>query len=213
MPLYNENTIQSLIDLVGWSEAVQPSEIAVTSQNVTATSGRYFSSFHQTAIVENVDATLVNPDKTNETLNTLLYKMKRDTVLEVLNRIYDSNPLAYQSQQQLDGRIVTSINFAAEYDLLTANRISVFSDVIGYNMACRCLQLFATSTRSNRLQKIQEMNYEAIKVELEGVFGQDGKMIAKGAFYRYEQALKRAIEILFPTTTRTLNTLKGVHPW
>lgn len=212
--MYNATTIQNLVDLVGWSPAVPPSDIAVSVPNKTAISLRYYDSFHQAAIVENVDATLTNPDKDSDTLNALLLKMKKDTVLEVLNRIFDTNPLAYSQNQELNGKYVTSINYAVEYDLLIGNRINVFADVIGYNMAVRCLQLFTTSDRSNRLEAIQKMRPDEMKIELYGVFDTYGKLISQGAFHRYESALKRAIEILFPTTTSSKNVLRGKdHVW
>jgi hypothetical protein len=211
--LYNGTTIQNLMGLVGWQEAVPPTSILVTSANTASTSGRFFSSFHQSAIVENVFATLPNAQMDNDTLNALLLKMKKDSVLEVLSRIYDANPLAYRSSQEIDGKVVTSLNYALEYDTLTANNMSVFADPIGFNMAKRCLQLYVTSTRSNRLQAIQEMKYPELKAELDGIYSENGKMVAKGANYFYEEAIKRTIEILFPTIVKSEKVITGIHPW
>lgn len=208
--MYNETSIQLLIDRIGWSDPIQPNTvITLSSENLESESGRFFDSFHSLAIVENVFACISNKDVDNEELNDILYKMKKDSVLEVLNKIFTTNPLAYIKNQ--DGLI--SLNYKTDYSVDVLTKTSLFDDSIGYSMAVRCLQLFISSTRSNLKERKIGQSYEQLKVELEGVTNTEGVLIAKGAIGYYDASIINAIKILFPTETKSKKRLYGRHPW
>ena len=211
--LYNETTIQSLIDRIGWFEAIQPSAITLDPSNSESESGRFFNSFHQLCTIENVNSCIPNPGADNTALNDFLYKMKRDSVLEVLSGVFDNNPLAYRATQEIDGKTVTSLGYRAEYNDVVAQKISIFDNAIGYSMAVRCLQLFLTTNRSNRDKKVIDLSYDQMKLELEGFFNEYGKLIAQGSFQKYQHAVDLIIEILFPTKTTTNKRIIGRNVW
>lgn len=208
--MYNETSIQLLIDRIGWSNPIQPnSEITLSPENVESASGRFFSSFHQLSIVENVYKCVTNKDIDYQEFNTFLLKMKKDCVLEVLNKIFDTNPLANISVSE----DVKSLNYKSDYSSDITNKASLFDDTIGYSMATRCLQLFISSTRSNATETKIGQNYEKLKVELEGVINTEGVLIAKGTIGYYDASIINAIKILFPTETKSKKRLYGRKPW
>lgn len=207
--MYSELAIQTLIDRIGWREPVQPSEIVLSPENEESTSGRFFNSFHTTATVENVFACISNLDVDNDGLNEFLEEMKRDTVLEVLNKIFDTN---IRAKYQFNAGI-RSINFAPEYsDFIIANQ-SVFEESIGYSMVVRCFQLFISTIRSNENESAISMSFELLKSELEGMKNEYGKTIAIGHRAVYGIKISEAINILFPEENTNVPKLYGRRPW
>lgn len=213
--MYNNTSIQALVDRIGWAQSISPDpSITVDSDNLTANSGRYFNSFHQLATAENVKACISNMDATDATVNAYLMKMKRDNVLEVLNKVFDVNPLAYSATQQIDGKIVTSTGYsAAGYDTAIANHTSLFDNAIGYAGAIRALELFITTKRSNEESVDIDMTADQMRLEVEGLFDVNGKQVSGGLKWKYYAAIKAIVAILFPTKTSSLATLTGKHPW
>ncbi len=208
--MYDQTSIQLLIDRIGWSNPVQPNtEITLSIENLEGVSGRFFDSFHQLSIVENIYACIANKDVDDASFNDYLYKMKKDSVLEVLNKVFDTNPLA--NIKKSEG--VVSLNYKANYSLDIQSKTSLFDDAIGYAMAIRCLQLFISSSRSNLKERKIGQSYEALKVELEGVVNQEGVLIAKGAIGYYDASIINAIHILFPTETKSKKRIYGRQPW
>ncbi len=208
--MYNQTSIQLLIDRIGWNYPIQPNaDISLFDENLESASGRFFDSFHQLSTVENVFSCISNKDADNEVLNLTLLKMKKDSVLEVLNKVFDTNPLANLKNQEE----VISLNFKKDYSLDIQNKYSLFDDAIGYAMAIRCLQLFISSTRSNAKERKITQSYEALKVELEGVINEQGVLIAKGAIGYYDASIINAVKILFPTETKSKKRIFGRQPW
>jgi len=211
--MYNETTIQSRIDRIGWSQAIEPSPLTVDAENATAVSGRFYDSFHALNTVENVYACISNLEANDTTVNEFLYKMKRDAVLEVLNRVFDLNPLAYRATQEINGKTVTSLGYAIEYDGAVISHPSLFDEAIGYSMTIKCLQLFLTTKRSNIEESTISLSYDQMKLELEGMVNEYGKLVVSGSIQKFESAVARIIQILFPTTTSSTATIKGVSVW
>lgn len=208
--MYDQTSIQLLIDRIGWSNPIQPnSEIILSPENVESVSGRFFDSFHQLSIVENVYKCITNKDVGDTEFNDFLLKMKKDCVLEVLNKIFDTNPLANLSKTE----DVKSLNYKSDYTSDIALKTSLFDDAIGYAMAVRCLQLFISSTRSNNTERKIGQSYELLKVELEGVVNTEGVLVAKGAIGYYDASIINAIKIIFPTETKSKKRLYGRSVW
>lgn len=208
--MYDQTSIQLLIDRIGWNSPIQPNtDIVLSPENEESTSGRFFDSFHQLSIVENVFACINNKDVDNDSLNDILLKMKKDSVLEVLNKVFDTNPLANLKNQEE----VVSLNYKSDYSFDIQNKVSLFDDAIGYAMAVRCLQMFISSSRSNLKERKITQSYEALKVELEGVINEQGVLIAKGAIGYYDASIINAIKIIFPTETKSKKRIFGRQPW
>lgn len=208
--MYDQTSIQLLIDRIGWSNPIQPnSEITLSPENGESVSGRFYDSFHQLSIVENVYKCINNKDIDSDGFNTFLFKMKNDCVLEVLNKIFDTNPLANLSKTE----DVKSLNYKSDYTSDIALKTSLFDDAIGYAMTVRCLQLFISSTRSNNTERKIGQSYELLKVELEGVVNTEGVLVAKGAIGYYDASIINAIKILFPTQTKSKKRLYGRSVW
>jgi len=211
--MYDETSIQSLIDRIGWSQAIEPSPLTVDAENATAVSGRFFDSFHVLNTAENVYACISNLESTDDTVNEFMYKMKRDSVLEVLNKVFDLNPLAYRRTQEVNGKNVTSLGYAIEYDAAIVSHESLFDEAIGYSMTMRCLSLFLTTKRLNLEESSINLSYEQMKLELEGMVNEYGKLVVHGTVQKFNSAINRVIEILFPTTTSSTATIRGVSVW
>lgn len=208
--MYDQSSIQLLINRIGWSNPIQPNtEITLSTQNLESASGRFFDSFHKLCTVENVFSCIPNKDVNSDSFNSYLLKMKKDSVLEVLNKVFDTNQLANIKKSEN----VESLNFKSDYSLDIVNKVSLFDDAIGYSMSIRCLQLFISSTRSNIKQRDIVHNYETLKSELEGVVNQEGILIAKGAIGYYDASIINAIKILFPTETKSKKRLYGRNYW
>jgi hypothetical protein len=208
--VYSQTSIQLLIDRIGWSNPIQPnSVITLSPENGESVSGRFFNSFHHLSIVENVYKCIENKDANEAVVNDFLLKMKKDCVLEVLNKIFDTNPLANNKKTE----DLVSLNWKTDYNTDIQSKISLFDDAIGYSMAVRCLQLFISSTRSNATERKLGQSYELLKVELEGVVNQEGVLIAKGALGYYDASIINAIKILFPTETKSKKRLYGRIVW
>ena len=208
--MYSEQSKIALFERIGWSNPIQPNtQIVLYAINTQATSGRFNDSFHQLAIVENVYKCINNSKITEADFNSHLYKMQKDCVLEVLNKIFDTNP--YAKLKVSNGK--KSINYKLDYTQDILDNLSLFDDAIGYAMSVRCLQLFISSTRSNAVERKVAQSYEVLKTELEGVVNQEGVLIAKGANGYYEASIINAINVLFPTEDYVKPRIFGRQPW
>lgn len=193
--MYNSTTITLLTERVGWSQAVPPTSLVVSAGNLTSTSGRFFDSFHTLVTAENVNDSVINLKIDTTNLNAYLAKMRKDAVLEVLNKLFDTNDLANYASTRTE----RSINYDANgYDALINKYQTVFDQAIGYSMAVRAIQLFITSERSNSAQRKMKASYEFLKSEIEGIRGPDGEVIAKGVNALFTLAIEDAKAILFP---------------
>lgn len=194
--LYNETAIQALIDRIGWNQSTVDSlNLTISDENLESTSTRQYKSFHSTSIVENVYYCLENDLTDNSELNAELLKMKREVVIEVLAKIFDTNVLA--NYAEIQG--VKSLNYAIEYSGVIQAKQSVFDESIGWCMASKCLRMFLTTNRSNSTETNLGMNYDLMKYELDGIKNEYGRSIGKGTLDNYEAAVTNAINVLFPT--------------
>lgn len=207
--LYNPAAIQALVERIGWDEPVPPTDIALTTDNVLSASGRFFTSFNLLVTVENVFKCIPNLDVTNDDLTVYLEKLKKDCVLEVLNKIFDSNPLAnYQYSGQ-----VRSINYLTDYSDVIISKAAIFDECIGNSMVVRCFQLFVATIRSNENERTIAASFELLMAQLEGLKNEYGKTIQKGYKSIFEDEIRKAIAVLFPTEDKKRPTLVGRSVW
>lgn len=197
--LYNGTSVDLLIGRIGWSQAVPPTTLVVDAPNLASSSGLFFNSFHELVTAENVNDCIRNLNIDVANLNVQLAKMKKDSALEVLNKVFDLNVLAnYPTSEG-----VVSTNYDVDgYDDLIASKLGVFDACIGYSMSVKALQLFITSERSNGTQRKMKAAYPYLKAELEGINDTDGNTMSSGANVQFTRSIKDAIEVLFPTTSR-----------
>lgn len=197
--LYTGTSVDLLIGRIGWAQAVPPTALVVDAPNLISNSGLYFNSFHELVTAENVNDCIRNLNIDVANLNTQLAKMKKDSVLEVLNKVFDLNVLAnYHTSVG-----VVSTNYNADgYDDMIASKLGVFDACIGYSMSVRGLQLFIASERSNGTQRKMKAAYPYLKSELEGINDTDGNTMSSGANVQFTRSIKDAIEVLFPTTSK-----------
>ena len=206
---YSSQAIQTLVDRIGWADTVPPSDFAVNSQNKIATSGRFVVDFHSLATAETVYDSIRNKDATEATLNDSLYKMKVAAVRKSLSRLFDNNPRANFYENNCNKRVDAS---GTDYSQLIISRASVFDDVLGYQLAVDTMELATTTSRSNLEERSNKTTWIQYRQELDGFFDADGKIVAKGLFYKLSLAQKYVVDILFPETNKT-PAIKGVSPW
>lgn len=208
--LYSGTSVTLLIGRIGWDVTIPPSPITVSNDNKASASGRFFNSFHQLVTAENVNDSVNNLKIAETDLNVYLAKMKKDSVLEVLNKLFDTNILAiYQKTEE-----VYSVNYdASGYDSLIEANITVFDQAIGYSMAVRAVQLFITSERSNGAQRKMKQSYDFLKSELEGIKDKDGNVLAVGVNSLFDISIQDANKVLFPTNSLTKPTLTARNYW
>jgi len=208
--MYNETSIQLLTDRIAWEIPMQPNtEITLSTENVEGVSNRFYSSFHPLAIVENIHQLVVNKDIVNDDFNDFLYKLKKDCALEVLNKVFDNNPYARVASTEE----WISLNYKSDYTSEISDKVSLFDDCLGYAMACKCLQLIISSTRSNNTQRKTNDTYNELKIELDGLMNQDGVVVAKGLKGEYALAIANTIQVLFPIKSRFKSKIYGRKPW
>lgn len=192
--LYNPTATSKLYDRIGWAEPVLPSTISVDPGNLMADSGRYYNSFHKLATVENVKSCIPNVKADGVALNKALAQMKKDAVLEVLSKVFDTNVRAnYAYTQEF-----ISINFASDYSDIILGNPALFDQAIGFGAAMKALELFLSTNRSNWDETKIGMNYSQTKGELEGFFTERGVLIGAGLTQKYEAAVITVIDVLFP---------------
>jgi hypothetical protein len=216
--MYSNTAQNALRGIIGWTQPIEPNELSITldPSNVESTLGKYFDGFHTLATPENVAYCIRQDQISNPDLNAKLLQMKEDAVKEVLRKIFDTNPLAKYAE--LQG--VQSINWASSYDTLISENLAVFEEAIGHSMASRCLQLFLNSPRSNETETRIGMTYGLMKIELDGLRNEYGRMIGDGTIAKMEAAITNAINVLFPTIKGAgigaqpdKPTLTGRRPW
>lgn len=194
--MYNEASIEALVKRIGWAEAVPPTTIVVSEDNLESTSGRYFNSFNPLVIVENILASITNKDADNDTLNTELSRLRSDGVNDVLLKVYNLNTRATAEVTNF----VTSINYAADYSAsIVANQQS-FDDAIGLSVAIKSLELISTTNRSNARANNPKIDNQEIQAFFHGAFSATGKVISKGLYAQYAEAIGKLIEVLFPVS-------------
>ena len=208
--MYNEQSKIALEGRIGWSNPIPPNtEITLTLDNDVSFSGRYFNSYHQLVIVENVYLCINNIDISNDDFNEYIAQMRIDCVNEVLNKIFDTNILAKAKSSKLG----YSLNFKQDYSDDILNNLSLFDDCIGYCMSVKCLQMFITSTRSNGGERQIAQSYEFLKSELEGFRNNEGVVVANGVNSFFEASISNVIEILFPIKETKKSTLSFIKIW
>lgn len=208
--MYDNTSIQVLVDRVGWALPIPPSTIVLTSDNTKSDSGRYFDAFHKMAIVENVFNVQPNHNISNADFNVYLYGLKKAATMKVLSAIFDLNERANLSIATSGLRVDIS---STDYSHMITTRASIFDDCIGYQVSCDVLELMLLTTRSNQTESVSKYNYQQLKVELDGFTNEGGHLVSKGVHFKLNASIIKAIDILFPRDDRSKKTIRGVSVW
>lgn len=208
--MYDNTSIQVLVDRVGWALPIPPSTIVLTSENTKSDSGRYYDAFHKMTIVENVFDVQPNHNISNTDFNLYLYGLKKAATMKVLSAIFDLNERANLSIATNGRRVDTS---STDYSQMITTRASIFDDCLGYQMACDVLEMILLTTRSNQTESISKYNYQQLKLELDGFTNEGGHLVSKGLHFKLNASIIKAIDILFPRDDRKQKTIRGVSVW
>ena len=192
---YNSQAIAALETRVGWAQPVPPSNITLSVNNISSTSGRTFDSYHKLATVENVKNTLGTGVTDQSAFQSQLDRLRKQSVLKALNAIYDRNPLANLTR----GVYGQNVNLSGvDYSPVIIDRANVFDDVIGYQMAYDIIQMMISTSRSNMTERAVNGTYETLQIELEGASQSNSNLSTKGVVFYLKDSIDQAIAILFP---------------
>lgn len=203
---YDSATVDYLIDRLGWENAVPPSSIVVSAENHTSTSGRYYDEFFKMSIVENIEAAIHNSDATELTLNEFLFKLKKEAVMNMLDRVFDSNERAFYKTG--NGGCVVDIS-GKDYSAIIPTKGRLFDAAIGYSMAKSVIQLLLTTGRENGTNRDNKFDYNYLKGELEGLKDENGEVF-KGINGYLNIEIGKIINILFPKRSTPILTAPRV---
>lgn len=197
--MYNQQSIDLLINRIGWYPAIEPSTIEVSVSNQQSESGRFFNGFNPFVIAENVKASIVNKDADNDTLNLTLANLRKEGVMDVLQKVFNLNPRA---SQETINNVITSVNYEPSliYDAMIDSNRQAFDEVIGLSVCIKALELIATTNRSNHASNNPKISNEMIQDFFHGAYSETGRVITKGLLARYREAIGMLINVLFPIT-------------
>ena len=85
-----------------------------------------------------------------------------------------------------------------DYDPIIENYKILFDDAIGYKVAMMVLELFMTTRRSNLHERNARLSINNLKLELEGFKNDQGHLVASGLVQKYNLAVKKAVNKIFP---------------
>lgn len=192
--MYNPSSIDVLINRIGWYDAMPPTSLVIDAGNTQTESGVYANSFHSLATVENVYASLDNKSATNDTLNDILLKIKRDAVVDVLSKVYNLNTRATARFNNL----IESLNYLPDYtDSIIVNK-QYFDETLGLSMAVKALEYLRLTNRSNSNTTNPKLREEELFIALNGAYTQEGRALTKGLYAQYRESLGNLIDVLFP---------------
>lgn len=182
--MYTVESIATLVDRIGWEKSLNSDlSIVVSEQNQMATSGRNVNSFHQLASVENIYSAVGEVNMEEIKFNEFLSSIRKQSVIEILTAVLDQSHL---------------YDDATDYSNVIENKARLFDDAIGYCIAIKVLELFISTGRKNLTERNASLNFQTLKVELEGAKNDNGHFIAKGIVYKKERAIQKAQRIIFP---------------
>jgi len=219
--MYNNSSIDTLKNRVGWFAPVQPTDLVITVENELSDSGLFVNSFHALATVEKVWWSIENPDVEQDTLNEVLAKIKVDAATDVLLKVYDLNIRAKYKFNNL----IESLNYLEYYTESIVLNVNAFTEVIGLSMAIKCLELLRLTTRSNKTTNSFKLTDADFFEALHGAYTKEGVSLTKGLYAQYREAVSNLIDVLFPTkipdgatlntdgTVKLAPTLKALRIW
>ena len=182
--MYSELAISALKERIKWNASLDSGfTIALSTGNATGTSGKHFQSFHNLVSIDNIYASVLKTDMSENDFNAFLEDMRLQATLQTINDVLESNE-----------KYVAETDYS---DLIITNA-SLFDSAIGYKVATSVLEMFLSTSRSNLHERNAKLAASNLKLELEGFTDENGNLVAKGIKYYYQKAIKKAASKLFP---------------
>jgi len=193
--MYSSEKITTLSNRIGFSTPQESGfTLTISEANLVGSSGRVFSSFHSLVTVENIHAGIEKMPVTAEEFNIILDKYRKSTALEIVPLILDKHK---------------DYDVAVDYDSIIDSNIVLFDDAIGYKVAMMVLEMFISTKRSNIQERNAKLTMSNLKLEIEGFKNDAGVLVASGLVQKFNLAIKRAANKIFPVQIVVTNG----SPW
>lgn len=166
--MFSENNIQDIKDRLGWSEFEKVLYVdKLSTANLSKTSGLTLNNFHKLVTIENVF--MCQPDRgiTDDRFNDYLEELLENVIREILTEVF-----------VLDSRAMKNKDYSTVISEMANG--GIFDRCVGYCHAVKVLELFTSTTRSNRVETIAGHNYANLMSELKGYSTKDGVLVSKG---------------------------------
>ena len=182
--MYSEAAIQVLEARIGFgSNDIEGVDVA--GEHLLGTSGRTLPYFHKLATLKNIYHTAEDVNMTTEEFNNFLADMKSNVARQVLTAVLDRNK-KYRPEH--------------DYSDLIIGRPAIFDDAIGYTLASTVVEQLIATSRSNYIESSAKLSYQQLKMELEGVVDDSGRLRARGLKRDQIYAIDQAIKAIFTDT-------------
>lgn len=131
----------------------QESGFVLDSANSTTESGRYFQDEHSAITLSNIKSCQPEVNISSSEFNSLLTRLRGSAILRVLADVYGA-----------ENRITQ--------DELDCN-VGVFDNAISLRMTIIVAEIIITSTRSNRIERLNKEFIQQLHFDMNGNYGQD----------------------------------------
>lgn len=190
--MYSEQVISTITNRIGFGTPQEEGfTIEIDEANSVGGSQREFKSFHSLVTVENIFAGLSYlASDPNDKFNAVLTGYKKSATLEVMPLILDKHSNYIPSN---------------DYDTIITDNIRLFDDALGYKVAMMVLEMLLTTKESNIVERNAKLSAANLKLELEGFRNEQGALVASGLVQKFNKAIERATEKIFPYTPKITN--------
>lgn len=183
--MYNEAAISVLENRIGFGPAEIPATVEVADSHIVGTSGRSLPFFHKLATLKNIYNTVEKPNMGTVEFNAFLQMMKTNAVRQVLSAVLDRHK-DYKPED--------------DYSQMIIDRPAIFDDAIGYTLASAVVEQLISTSRSNYIESSAKLSYQQLKMEVEGIVDDSGRLRAKGLKREQTYAIDQAIDAIFIKT-------------
>lgn len=181
--MYTQTAVDTLLGRIAFDVS---DLIIVSPDNLVGAALKTFRYYHQLATVKNLFYT-VEESVANDVaeFNQFLTELKLNSVLAALTQIIDLNP-----KHEID----------LDYTSLILKNVAIFDDAIGYLTAEAMLEVMISTSRNNAVERNASLKYDKLKIALEGLSSEDGKILATGINLNIRKSVLKAQNVIFKTT-------------
>lgn len=182
--MYSDTAISTLANRIGFGPA-EGVGVEVAEDLILGTSGRTLPFFHRLATLKNIYHTVEKPIMEDVEFNAFLQLLRDNAARQVLSAVLDRHK-NYKPEE--------------DYSQLIIDRPAIFDDALGYAMASTVIEQLIATSRSNYIESSAKLSYQQLKMELEGVVDDNGRVRAKGLKREQTYAIDQAIAAIFKQT-------------
>lgn len=179
--MYSEAAIEHLKNRIGFGD--ETIAVNIDTDHKIGTSGRLFSYFHKLVTLQNLYDTVSEINTSESDFNEYLEQLKTDASKGALTRLLNLNE-----------RYLNDF----DYSDTIINHPELFDDVYGYTLAITAIEQMVSTNRVNDSERNASLTYNKLKMELEGITDNNGRVFSKGITRELTLALKRATNVIFP---------------